>query len=203
MRLMKNLPIAAAVLGAAFLLSTSSAEAQKTLTINTGSTTVALSNAFLSALTSLKVTAGTIDPTQLVKGTVNFPVTGGAIDLQNADGQILHSGGLTLTAGKTEVKLQSFIIDTTGTTPGISGIVVADGKVSGRIALFDVEFPSNLTLPLSASSGILQLRSVKLTLDAGAATALNGAFDVKAFAGGLDIGTANVVALLPLSIEGD
>src|ERR1700753_4281052 len=83
---------------------------QHTETVATGRTTVNLASSFVSALGSLGVTPGTIGPTEL-KGTwVNFPITGGAFDLDTAVGQVLHSGGLTLTAGSTEVRSQSFII---------------------------------------------------------------------------------------------
>jgi hypothetical protein len=201
--LIKKLAAASAVLVVASLLSATTAHAQRTYTVNTGATYVTLSSDFVTAITSLKVTAGTVGPTQLVRGAVNFPVTGGAIDLDSATGQILHSGGVTLTAGSTVVKLESFIIDTTGKAPVISGIVVANGQVVGRINLFDITWPSSLSVPLTADAGILQIRGATLTLDAGAATALNGVFNVSAFAGGLNIGTADVFALVPLSIAAD
>src|SRR5262249_8483772 len=104
--------LAAPIVALAMLVSTNDASAQKTKTIEGGRTTVALSSSFVSALGSVGVTPGTVSPTRLQKSTVNFPVTGGAIDLDSAVGQIIHSGGLTLSAGGTWVTLQSFIIDT-------------------------------------------------------------------------------------------
>jgi hypothetical protein len=110
MRITSRLSLAAPIVAFSMLVSANFASAQKTETIEGGRTTVALAGSFLSALGSLDVTPGTVGPTRLHNGTVNFPVTGGAIDLDTAVSQILHSGGLTLTAGQTKVTLQSFII---------------------------------------------------------------------------------------------
>lgn len=180
---------------ALFLLGTS-AFAQQTKTVDSGLTTVQLSSTFVNALTSLKVTPGTVSPTRIYNGTADFPITGGAIDLDTAEGNILHSGGLTLTAGGITVKLQSFIIDTTGSSPVITGLVSAQGKLVGRIPLFDLAVPSGIT-PLKPQYGfVLNLDGIPVTLDAQAATALNTVYDVTAFKGGLSIGTANVSAVL-------
>jgi hypothetical protein len=173
-------------------VSATTLQAQETKTIEGGRTTVTLASSFVSALGSLGVTPGTVSPTRLYEGTVNFPVTGGAIDLATAAGQVLHSGGLTFTAGQTEVTLQSFIIDTTG-KPMITGLVSADGKLLGRVALFDLALASGITLPLKPHEGRIILKGVGVTLDGAAATALNSVYHVSAFKAGFDIGTAKVV----------
>lgn len=196
MRLTSRLSLAAPVVALAMLVSANSAFAQKTETIEGGRTTVALASSFVSALGSLGVTPGTVSPTQLYNGTVNFPVTGGAIDLDTAASQILHSGGLTLTAGQTKVTLQSFIIDTTS-TPVITGLVSVDGKLLGRLPLFDLALPSGITLPLKPYDGQIILKGVGVTLDSTAAGALNSVFHVTAFKGGFGIGTAKVIIDLP------
>jgi hypothetical protein len=176
-------------------VASSSAKAQKTETIEGGRTAVALAASFVSALGGLGVTPGTVDPSRLKSGTVDFPVTGGALDLDTAAGQILHSGGLTLTAGQTEVTLQSFIIDTTA-APTITGLVSVNGKLVGRLPLFDLALPSGLTLPLKPDYGELLVKGVGVTLDPAAAGALNSVFHISAFARGFNIGTANVRLLL-------
>src|ERR1700735_2597196 len=119
---------AAPIAALALVVCAAGSYAQNTQTIERGRTTVTLASSFVSALGSLGVTPGTVSPTQLHGATVDFPVTGGAIDLDTAAGQILHSGGLTLTAGSTKVELQSFIIDTTA-APVITGLVSVDGKL--------------------------------------------------------------------------
>jgi hypothetical protein len=192
MRITSRLSLAAPIVALAMLVSTNNASAQKTETIEGGRTTVALASGFVSALGSLGVTPGTVSPTHLYKGTVNFPVTGGAIDLDTAASQILHSGGLTLTAGQTKVTLQSFIIDTTG-SPVITGLVSVDGKLLGRLPLFNLSLPSGITLPLRPYVGQIILKGVGVTLNSTAAGALNSVFHVSAFAGGFNIGTAKVV----------
>jgi hypothetical protein len=192
-RISSRVPLTFAVAALVTVLSPLS-QAQKTKTIDRGRTTVALSSGFVSALGSLGVTPGTVGPTRLYSGTVDFPVTGGAIDLDTAAGQILHSGGLTLTAGSTEVVLQSFIIDTTGAAPVITGLVSVDGKLLGRLPLFDLALPSGLTLPLKPADGLIILKGVGVTLDSTAAGALNSVFNVSAFKGGFGIGTAKVIA---------
>jgi hypothetical protein len=178
------------------LLSISTAQAQKTYTVEAGRTTVTLADRFLSALKSLDVTPGTISPTELKDGRVNFPITGGAIDLDSGRGQLLHSGGLTLTAGKTEVKLQSFIIDSTGGEPVITGLVVEDGKLVGRVPLFKIYYPDGLSLPLKPDHGVLKGDNLGLSLTSTAASALNAAFHVTALSAGFDVGTADVEAIL-------
>jgi len=192
MYLKSRLPMAAPIVALAMLVSANHASAQKTETIEGGRTTVALASGFVAALGSLDVTPGTVSPTRLHNGVVNFPVTGGAIDLDTASSQILHSGGLTLIAGQTKVTLQSFIIDTTS-APVITGLVSVDGKLLGRLPLFDLALPSGITLPLKPYDGQIILKGVGVSLDSAAAGALNSVFHVSAFKGGFGIGTAKVI----------
>lgn len=166
-----------AVMGLALVLAGSAAQSQ-TKTIAFGRTSVSLSSGFVSALQSLGLTPGVVQPSELEEGKVTFPVTGGALDLQTARGEISHSGGLTLTAGSTEVRLQSFTIDTTGSSPILTGLVVVNNKLVGRLPLFNLQLPTGLTLPLKPSGeGVLRLKGVGVTLTAPAAAALNGVFN--------------------------
>ncbi len=197
MRLISRLSLAMPILALAMLLP-NRAVGQKTETIEGGRTTVSLANSFVSALGSLGVTPGTVSPSRLSDGKVSFPVIGGAIDLDTAAGQILHSGGLTLTAGPTKVTLQSFIIDTT-VAPVITGLVSVNGKLVGRLPLFDLTLPSGITLPLKPREGQLTLKGIDVTLDGVAAGALNSVFHVSAFKGGFVIGTAKTVVNLSTS----
>ena len=152
-----------------------------------------MSSGFVSALHTLGLTPGVVRPSDLGDGKVTFTVTGGAIDLQTARGEISHSGGLTLTAGSTEVRLQSFTIDTTGSSPVLTGLVVVDDKLVGRLPLPNLQLPAGLSLPLRPSAeGVLRLKGVGVTLTSTAASALNGVFKTNALAGGFEIGTANV-----------
>ena len=181
----------------ALALASGSAIAQNTKIFQFGETNVKLSSGFLDALQTLKVTPGVIAPTQLSGTDVDFPIIGGALDLDTALGNVEHSGGLTLTAGNTVLGIQNFIIDTTGKTPVITGLAVLNGAVVGRITLFDLVLPSNFKLPIKLYYGsVLYLKGITVNLDGGAAATLNQIFGTDAFTGGFNIGTATVEALI-------
>jgi hypothetical protein len=180
---------ASAILGSATL-----ANAAPTLSVGYGETLVKLDPIFVGALTTLKVTPSAIGWARLSNGVASFPVSDGDFDFATAKGEITHVGGLMLKAGTTTVELRDFNIDTSGATPVLTGKVIANDNFVARIPLFDLVLPA-LTLPLAAPSngwGQLKVPSVKVTLNAGAAAALNGVFGVTAFTGGLPIGEATV-----------
>lgn len=179
----------------ALCMAGTAAQAQATHTTAAGMTNVKLSATFVDALTALDVTPGTVAPTELEMGVASFPVIGGALDLDTAAANIFHSGGLTLSAGGKVVTLESFIIDTTGSQPMITGLVLLNNKLLGRFPLFDLVLPSGITLPLKTYGSVLQIKGVGVLLDPAAATTLNSVYSVKAFTGGLSIGTANVTAI--------
>ncbi len=181
----------------AFTLACSAAFAQTVVT-QSGQTSVQLSSDFLGALQSLGVTPGILNPTTIsAKGLVTFPITGGAVDAQTAVGEITHSGGLTLTAGKTQVAIENFIIDTTGSSPVINGIAAVNGSVAGALPLFNLELPSGFKLPLKPTDGVLvNLKGVAVTLSDTAAATLNKVFGITALKGGIGIGTATVQAFV-------
>lgn len=191
-RLVSKLPLTAPLIAVSLMLIPAGASAQDSKTVGGGRTTVALSSGFTAALGDLGVTPGTISPTELYDGKVNFPVTSGVIDLKSGALQLLHSGGLILEKGATKVTLSSFIIDTTGAAPVITGLVTFDGKLLGRVTLFDL----TPTRGPVVEYGRFELKDVSVSLDAGAAGDLNSIFGVTAFKGGFDIGTANVDAYL-------
>lgn len=179
---------------AATMIASTSAVSQQTHTLFSGRTSVKLSSTFTGALADLGVTPGRVFPTEIEDGVATFPVTGGAIDLDTASGNIVHSGGLTLKAGDTQVRLQSFIIDTTTGKPMITGLVVVNNKMIGRLPLFDLSLPPGFSLPLQLDEHRLALKGIGVTLDAQAAGALNAVFKVSAFKAGFPIGTAKVVS---------
>lgn len=179
------------------LLMTVAGSAQ-TVPIASGRTSVTLSTEFLGALTSLQVRPGTIGQGRLAGAVLSYPITQGSMDARNARGEVFHTGGLSLEAGTTiRVQLLNFTIETTGNSPVLTGLVVVNNAVVGRIPLFALQLPSNLTLPLSPRGGALvELNGVGVVLAKDAADALNGVFNVTAFTPGFRIGTASVRALL-------
>lgn len=179
-----------------FAFAASIASAQ-TYTVESGKTTVALNSGFVAALQSLNLTPGVVSPTTFVRGQADFPVVAGALNLNNLRGEVLHSGGLTLAHAKARVRLQSYIIDTTGSKPVITGLVTVNGKLVGRIPLFDLQLPAGIKFPLMPNeAGGLWLKGLAVSLDSTAASALNSVFGVTAFQGGFKIGTATVYALV-------
>lgn len=192
---MKMRMIAQSVCATAVLsLLSISASAQSTVTAYAGATDVTLSSTFTSALTALSVKVGQVNPTMVSGAVASFPIVTGVIDRDTAMGNLIHSGGLTFEGGSTTVRLQDFIIDTTGSMPMITGVAVVDNKVVGRLPLFDLTLPSGFSLPLKTHGNTLALMGVKVTLDAKAAAALNKVYGVSQFTAGLSIGTANVRA---------
>jgi hypothetical protein len=171
----------------------SAVHAAPTLPVGYGDTSVKLDPVFIGALQSLSVTPSAIGSSRIRDGVAFFPVVDGDFDFANAKGEISHRGGLALKAGNTFVELADFIIDTSGAAPVLTGKVIANDSFVGRIPLFDLTLPA-LTLPLTAPRGWGQLRvpGVKVTLNAGAAAALNSVFNVTAFTGGIPIGEATV-----------
>lgn len=176
----------------AFTLASTGLFAQ-TYTVESGKTSVTLDAGFVSALKSLGVTPGTIGPTTISNGVATFPAVAGAFDVNNAKSQILHSGGLTVADSKARVRLQSYIIDTVSGSPVVTGIVVVNGVILGRMPLFDVHLPSGIKFPLMPANGdMLSLSNIELTLNSGAASALNQVFGVSAFNSSIKIGNAKL-----------
>jgi hypothetical protein len=172
-------------------VSTFAVHAQ-TKEIRTGVTKVDLAEGFLSALSSLHVTPAPLGASELRDTTIDFPILAGQFDTSDNKAEIIHSGGLSLTAGGTVVALRDFIIDTTGPKPIITGLVVLDGKVVGRLTLFDLSLKG---AALDNDRCILIIKNVDVTLDSGAAATLNSVFKISALAGGINIGTAEVFAV--------
>ena len=194
--------LARSFLGLCFL--TSAAFAQRTTTLNFGQTSVTLSPTFTGALKTLGVTPGAVAPSAIFGDQTFFPIIGGAVDLDSAAGNIIHSGGLTLTAGGIEIRLESFIIDTTSTTTGapvLTGLVLKNNQLLGRFPLFNLALPPNFSLPLTSNGFFLLLDNVGLTLNPTAAGLLNSVYGLKGAsaipttAPLLPIGTANVTGI--------
>lgn len=189
-----------ATVALALTVVSSAASAAPTLAARGGNTSVELAPSFLAALTSLGVAPGPVFPGRIEAETqgvfARFPITTGAIDAGTVKAEIDHSGGLSLTAGKTRVELTDFIIDLTGTAPVLTGLVTVDGNLLTRLPLFDLNLSSST---VKAREPRVNVSNVAVTLDAGAASALNGVFHITALSGGLSIGTATVRAL----VEGD
>jgi hypothetical protein len=161
------------------------------LSIFAGTTSVNLSSEFAEALGTLQISPSSAFPGRLVRGRATFPITTSTLDSDTLRGEISHAGGLILRRGSTIVRLESFVIDTTG-AGGIvlTGLVSANGSVVGRIPLFDLALPGSFL----GDPTLIRLDGVSVTLRPEAAGALNAVFETTAFTAGFNIGTASVTA---------
>ncbi|MGN6152346.1 MAG: hypothetical protein ACTHOH_10115 [Lysobacteraceae bacterium] len=180
------------VLAAALAFAGGHAVAAPTVNTLGGDTRVALSSTFLEALRSLGVSASSTYPASIRSGVARFPIPTGEIDAGTYKGEIVHQGGLDLSAGAVTVNISSFVIDTTGATPVLTGLVKANDSLVGRIALFDLALGTAPRVQSYGRYGSLRIDDVAVTLDAEAAAALNDVFGVTAFTAGIPIGTARV-----------
>lgn len=131
-----------ASLVAVMVFSTFSVLAAPTISLTGGSTTVTLSRDLAGAATALGLSVRPVFPGRVSPaGRVGFPVTSGDLDPQNARGEILHAGGSSIAHQTATVKLMSFIIDTTGEQPVLTGLAQANGNVGARIKLFKLRLP--------------------------------------------------------------
>lgn len=196
-----------------FLLSCSAAWAGPTAQVAFGSTTVKLDSGFLAALESLDIAPSAILPGTLNarRGTLRFPIPGGALDLETLEGDIFHTGGLNLSSGATEVDLLNFVIETYSTPdplttdprmPQLTGAASLNGDVLGRYPLFDLDFSEARVK--ESRFGRITIRDVIVTLSEAGALALNVAFagGASVVPAGLEIGTAKVSTRV-VGIQGD
>jgi len=194
-----------ALMLAGALAFSQAAVAAPSVQLISGHTTVVLSPELLGALGSLgvapdNVLPGGLHPTS--KGAnVVFPIPTGELDAAGPKLEILHSGGLTLTAGDTRVALTSFIIENIGSSGRLqlTGIVKANDTIVGRIPLFSVRLSQSpeVTGGSGKNAGRLTVRQARLTLTPRAAETLNAAFGLDGvFTSGFPIGTARIEARL-------
>jgi len=160
-------------------------------------TQVTLDQGFVDALTSLKLTPGTVGTAKLEDGALIFPITGGNVTVFKPGavspyviGQIQHEGsGLSLAAGGTKVKLTNLNVD-----PGVSriyGDVVVNGKVAASSAyLFKLD--GRTLKPLTTGSGTATLEGTKVEISPVAAPLLNDTFKTDAVKPGLLVGIAKI-----------
>jgi hypothetical protein len=161
----------------------------------TGHTVVRLSHRFVNEMNALQLLFESIHPGKLENDVAVFPITAGTMDFANAKGEVLHQGGVSISAGPVIVSLRDFSIDTTTPRPLLTGMMVVNSDLVGRMPLFDLALPA-LDLPLDHRASIVEIPNVKAILTANAAAALNGVFGVKSFAAGFDFGTAKIKALV-------
>jgi hypothetical protein len=149
-----------------------------------GRTDLALDPGAASALGSLGVTPGLVGPAAAnPDGTFGFPITGGLVNAKTLAGEVLHSGGISLTKGSTVVALTGFTVD----TQAAQLTAVINGGARAAILDLDLSSPKVVISGRSVTVG-----GVTAKLTQGAADALNQAFGTTAFTKGLTLGVATV-----------
>ncbi|MBE2318911.1 hypothetical protein DVA67_023260 [Solirubrobacter sp. CPCC 204708] len=149
-----------------------------------GATTLALDPGAVSALTGLGVAPAPMPPaTATSSGELTFPITNRPFKAL-LSGTIRHSGGISLTAGATTVKLENFWID-----PLRRQLTAEVG--GARVPILSLDFSK---VRLGFGGGTLKLGPVAGNLTAVAASALDSAFGLPAgtIPAGLKLGDATV-----------
>jgi hypothetical protein len=132
----------------------------------------------------VEATGAAVGPTD-ERPYFTFPIVGGKVEKDPLGGKIVHSGGLSFSAGSKSVVVKRFVIDLD------RGVLTA--KVAGtgqRIALLRLGAPEGVKVGAER----IVLKGVDAKLTSQAAKALNESFDTDLFAGGLLIGEATVIA---------
>ena len=181
--------------------SSSSASAPKPVaaidSLTGNDTQVALDQGFVDALTTLKLTPGTVGSAKLTDGALVFPITGGNVSVFKPGsvpnyvvGQIQHEGsGLSLSAGGTKVELTNLNVD-----PGVSRIY-GDVSVNGKTAVTSAylfELNGSTLKPLATGSGTATLEGTQVKISPVAAPLLNETFKTDAVKPGLLVGIAKI-----------
>lgn len=151
-----------------------------------GKTSVTLKKAVVNALTGAGVSLAPISPAKAKGTTVSFPVTGGSFDAGSGKVLVRHSGGLRASAGSVKVPLRSFVFAGT-----VGKSIILTGKAGGtRLPLFSLDTKN---AKVKTAGFGLRVTGIGVSLTGQAAAALNGAFGVHLFSGGLALGTAKTV----------
>lgn len=155
------------------------------LSLRGGSTAVTLDAGAAAALDSLGVSVAPSGPARVGHdGAIRFPIPSGEVNSDDLTGQIRHWGGLTFTAGDTELDLDRYDINVDA-GPDLSARI-NDNRFD-RAEIFDLDLTD---LETEINGRHVTLSGVVVKLSATGAAALNATFDVDAFAEGLVIGTA-------------
>ena len=166
-------------------------------------TAIALDSGFVAALTSLKLTPGTVGTATLSKaGVLTFPITGGNVKYFDptqsyrpyVQGEVDHMGsGISLSAGGKKVDLTNFVIDP-GNNSHLSGDVSLNGKSVVKGAnLFRLD--GTTLKPLykdAAGNAVLEGTTVYISTDA--AALLDKTFGTTAVTDQLKVGIAKITA---------
>ena len=165
--------------------ATSTETSAEMLTLAGEETILSLDPGTAKVLEDNKVTVEPVKPATAGNEGIAFPITGGEVDSETLAGTIDHSGGLVFSAGGTEVELTDFVVDTAA---GTLTATTADGT---ELPTLDLDLAA---LQRTTEGDVIVASGIQATLSDDAAQALNDAFGVNVFEGGLPIGEVTVRA---------
>ncbi len=193
---MKRLVNKLAIVAVLALATTVASHAQSTSTIEYGRSILHFDPSFTGGIASLGAQLGGVGFSNLDSaGNIVFPVVNGAVDLQTSQGEVNHLGGISVIANGLQLRLQNFVIDTTG-APVMTAILVVNNKFYGRIPLFNLTPPPGTSLPLPTTLGVLQLNGFVVTFNATGAATINKVFGNNAIPAGMLVGSLNLYAII-------
>jgi hypothetical protein len=185
-----NTRIATAVIAGAALAAAPAALGSTSI-LATGGTTVVPDAGTFGALADAEVGVAPTGAAMPGPAGITFPITVGKVDLKALKGEIRHVGGLTLAAENgPSVNLSRYFIDLTN--GNLTAQVRVNGKLAGRVPVFDVTFPNGPMVDLKGRN--LTVKGVHLDLTEGAAALLRDTFgaDKELVNGDTKIGVATV-----------
>ena len=147
-----------------------------------GATALRLSEEFLVELDMGGIQLSALEEAKLRKNGVvlRFPIDDGILEFDgsNLNGEVTHDGGIALSAENGAViSLVSFVIDTLGDTPVITGVVSVNGELLERLPVFELVVTDATEFGLKGNGG-LKVRGLELQLSEEAMTLFNEEFGV-------------------------
>jgi len=179
-------PAAATTVTTAATTAAGTTMATEMATLVGESTYLLLNSVTAETLTENGVAVAPAEPAVAADGGIVFPITGQEVDAATlAAGVITHTGGLTFTAGGTELTATDFSVDL-GT--GILTATLPDGS---PLPLLNLDLSA---VKVNDTDAGQEVAGAIGRLTAEAATALNGTFGVELFNEGM------VICLLDLTL---
>ena len=172
--------LAAAALAAVLMLSASAGAAGKA----SGKTILTPKTATLDALAAEGVTVNVAPDASLGNKGIKFPITGGRLSLDNLNGKIKHSGGLTFTGNGVTLTLGDFIVKTGRKNVLRASIDGTDAKI--RLAVLNLNRSR-----LRTRGGRAVVSNVKVLVARRAGRALAATFGISNYTGA-KLGTAEI-----------
>jgi hypothetical protein len=158
------------------------------VTLTGDNTYLVLDSGTATVLTDNGVAVAPAAPAVAAEAGISFPITGNQVDAATlASGVITHTGGLTFTAGGTELTVTDFSVDLA------TGVLTATLPDGGALPLLNLDLSQVEVTDTDVGKNV---NGVTGALTADAAAALNSTFGVELFTEGLAIGTLDLTMVV-------